>query len=247
MRQANNVGLTSEGEMDWLRRPIRLGLQARITALTVLGLLAVFAVIGLIGLRNQAASMDVVLQQRVALAETLALHVEHHVVDPALGALAAATTEPGFDLTDAALAPEQAALAELYREGTFTYDVFVADARGVVLAVEPESLRAVLVGADLSAHPHVRRALETGQPQVSGLISGVAVSGPLVSLVVPLKNANGEITGLIGGALDPGGAAISGFIGPMALGETGYAQVVDGQGIVIASTIPGAGGAPHQH
>src|SRR3990172_8323734 len=175
MRQANNVGLTREGEMDWLRRPIRLGLQARITP------------------PGQGPP---------------------HVVAPALGALAAATTEPGFDLTDADLAPEQAALAELYREGTFTYDVFVADARGVVLAVEPESLRAVLVGADLSAHPHVRRALETGQPQVSGLISGVAVSGPLVSLVVPLKNANGEITGLIGGALDPAGPVIAGFIAP---------------------------------
>ena len=230
----------------WKRIPLRLGLQARLTFLTILGLSAMFIAMGFIGLTNQNASMDVVLEQRLALAQTVAAHVDYHtgyMVDE----LAVAAAEPGFDLTDADLTPEQAALADLYRDGMFTYDVFVTDARGIVLAVEPEALRPTLVGADFSRHPHIRRALDTGQPQVSGVISGVVVSGPLVSLVVPVKNARGEITGLIGGALDPGGPTVSGFIAPMSLGKTGYAQVVDGQGMVIASTVPGAAGALTHH
>jgi PAS domain S-box-containing protein len=231
--------------MAFLKKPFRLGLQARITALTIIGLAAMFVAIGFIGLRVQAASMDVVLEQRKVLAEMVSAHVEHHTSD-LLAALAQSAAEPGFDLSDADPTPERAALADLFRSGMFTA-VFVTDARGVVLAAQPKTLRADLVGADFSGHPYIRRALESGQPQVSGLISGVAVSGPLVSLVVPVKTANGETTGLIGGALDPGGPEISGFIGSMGFGETGYAQVVDGQGMVVASTVPGRAGTSGEH
>ncbi|MBI4316152.1 MAG: GAF domain-containing protein, partial [Chloroflexi bacterium] len=236
--------------MGWLRRPIRLGLQARITALTAIVLVAMFVVMGLIGFRNQAASVQVGLELRQALAETVAAHVDYHI-GYMLDELAAVAEELGRDVPpgsgDVPAERLYKVLADLYRDGMFTYDVFVTDGRGIVLAVEPETLRTTLVGADFSQHPHIRRALETGQPQASGVISGVAVSGPLVSLVVPIKNANGEIVGVIGGAFDPTGPTISGFLRPMALGETGYAQVVDGQGMVVASTLPGAAGMPSQH
>jgi HAMP domain-containing protein len=222
-----------------------LGLQARLTALTALGLAAMYVVMGFIGLRNQAASLDMVLQQRVALAQTVAAHVGHRVGDM-LPELGAAAEYPGFDLSDDDLEAEQHALADLYRQGAF-YDVFLTDARGIVLAVEPQALRDELVGADLSKHPHILRALETGQPQVSGVIPGVAALSPLVSLVVPLKNAPGEVVGLIGGALDPSGPVLSGFIASLALGQSGYAQVIDGQGMVIASTIPHRVGKPTEH
>ncbi|MFQ5857708.1 MAG: cache domain-containing protein [Anaerolineae bacterium] len=236
---------TSDRAQDivW-KRPIRLGLQARITALTILGLSAVFVAMGFIGLRAQAASVQVALEQRLALAETVAAHVDYNI-GHMLTELAAQAAKPGFDPSDADLEREKAALAHLYRSGMFTVDVFVADADGVVLAVEPDIPG--LVGADLSKHPHVRRALDTGQPQVSGVIPDMAVPRPLVSLVVPVKNGLGEIVGLIGGALDPTSPAVSGFIGPMGLGETGYAQIVDEQGMVIASTAPGAAGAPSEH
>jgi HAMP domain-containing protein len=230
---------------DW-KPQIRLGLQARLTIWTVLSLLGVFVIMGFIGLRNQAASLDVLLEQRLALAQTIAVHVDYHI-GYMLAELDEVTLEEGFDLTDNNLEPERKALAELYQNGLFTYDVFVTDAHGIVLAVEPKTIRPDIVGTDFSKHPHIREALETGQPQVSGVIPGVAASGAIVSLVVPVKNNTGETVGLIGGSLDSASTAIAGFIAPSALGETGYAQVLDGNGMVITSTLPGAAGAPSRH
>ena len=65
------------------KKPLRLGLQARIIAL-----------------RNQTASVQVVLEQRQALAETVAAQVDYNIgsmLDELAGAAAA---EPGFDLAD---------------------------------------------------------------------------------------------------------------------------------------------------
>lgn len=224
---------------------IRFGLQARITILTVLALLLMFGIMGYITLRNQTASMEVMLQQRVTLAQTAAAYVDDYVGNMLLE-LGAAAEYPGFALSDDDLEHEQHALADLYRQGMF-YAVFITDTRGIVLAVEPQSLRAQLAGADFSRQPHVRRALDTGEPQVSGVITVMAVPGPLVSLLVPVKNAPGEVIGLIGGALDPASPTVSGFIAPMALGQTGHAQLVDGQGMVIASTKPDRMGKPDEH
>ncbi len=61
------------------RPPLRLGLQARITTLTIIGLAAVFVAMGLIGLRNQVASIQVVLEERQALAEAVASQVDYHI------------------------------------------------------------------------------------------------------------------------------------------------------------------------
>lgn len=233
--------------MAFWKKPIRLNLQTRITTLTVLGLMAVFVVMGFIGLRNQAASTEVVLQQRLAMAETIAIHVDQHIIEPLLRQLTLIAAQPGFDLADSNLDPEQKALDDLYRTGAFSQDVLLTDATGIVLAVAPESSRARLIGADFSSLPHFQRALATGQPQADIETTSAVDNKMLVSLIVPLTDANGNIVGAVEAGLDTSGESLSGFIAPFALGETGYVQVLDAEGLVIASTQAGKNGKPSEH
>jgi len=117
--------------------------------------------------------------------------IDDHLVEDVLPRLERMTQdEEGFDLTDTDPQPERRALRGLYAAGLFTYDVFVTDARGVVLLTEPDLPQ--VVGTDLSTDPHVREALATGEPWVSGLLTAVATGQPLVSfdeLAVALRNA----------------------------------------------------------
>jgi len=191
-------------------------------------------VLGYLSVRTLRESTERVFTERLRQAQLVAAYVDHHVTQALRLLERAATLEEGFDLEDADMGPERHVLHELYATGVFTYDVFITDRHGVVRLVVPHLSR--VLGADLSAHPHIRAALETGQPQVSNLIIGVVLPRRLISCVVPVKNRSGEVVGLIGGAMDPSAPTLMGMVPTLQPPVAGHVDVVDAEGIVLAST-----------
>ncbi|MFQ5407625.1 MAG: GAF domain-containing protein [Anaerolineales bacterium] len=198
-----------------------------------------------VSLRAQSAALEALLAQRLALAETIAAYVEHNIVGTWLARLETVAAQSGIDPDDGDMQTEMMALSRAYQVGNGIDYVFITDVRGVVIAVEPHI--SSMVGVDRSGQPHIRAALETGSPQVSDVKWEGPDSVPLVSLVVPITSAQGETVGLLGAAIDPAQSALLSNIAPGALGESGYAQLIDSQGRIIASTFPGIAGQLSEH
>ncbi len=188
------------------------------------------------GLGAQAAreSLDRSLDERLVLAGGTAAHLEN-VLEQNLSYLA--NYGSGFlEASGVDLAPERESLRRLYFQTIFDEGVFLLDGAGRLVAAEPR--RSSLIGDRPGLPVDIVRAMGDGLMAFSsGYLAGSG-QNPVVSAVVPLRDRAGAVAGWVGGTIDLTGPALVSFIGPASLGETGYVEIVDLTGTVIASTRP---------
>jgi signal transduction histidine kinase len=98
-----------------------------------------------------------------------------------------------------------------------------------------EPPRPALVGADFGNFPPVKEAILTGKPIASGLFEIRPKGKKAVFALIPIGKG-GRTLGLVGGEIDPTGSALVKVIQPVKIGETGYVEIIDGNGFVLAST-----------
>ncbi len=214
---------------------MRRSLQWRVLILVTIGIAGILAAFSVSSLLAVNESIDRTLDERQALAEASAGHVDY-VVRQGLRVLEEATVIEGFDLEDSDLQPEERALHRTLSGSIFTR-VYLTDADGTVLWTEPSYLW--MLGETIGSYPHVEAAMESERPSVSGLSAAVADGKPAVSMVAPIRGSSGQLTGLIAGDIVLSDTDLTDMIRPAAVGETGYTQILDNQGIVLASTRPG--------
>lgn len=159
-----------------------------------------------------ADNLDGVLRSNLALLQDLALRAR-----PAL--------EKG-DLRDVKIA-----LREFYPRSLFSEGFFLLDKKRKLIWAEPKA--ATAEGAELAALAPVQLALEAGRPGISNLVSHGKKN---IYAAVPVRDWRGELVGAVGGKMDLESAQFRSLLHPIRLGETGYLDVVDGNGIVLAST-----------
>ncbi|KKK88003.1 hypothetical protein LCGC14_2747570, partial [marine sediment metagenome] len=214
---------------------IRRNLQWRVMILVTIGMAGVLAAFGVSSLVAINESTDRTLDERRSLAQATAGHVDY-VVRQGLRLLEEPTFSEGFDLEDFDPEPEQRALRRALSGSIFTR-VYLADAGGKILWTEPFYPSAL--GAGIGSSPQVKAALESGRPSISGLATAVADGEPVVTMVAPVRGRSGRPAGLITGDVVLSGTYLADMLRPAAVGRTGYAQIVDDQGIVLASTRSG--------
>lgn len=213
---------------------VRKNLRGRIILLVGLGMAALAAILGLSSLWEIRDLADRALQERRRLAQAVASHLDtilksNLVIlqEVALNARAELREEGG-------LRPVKEALRDAFHRSMFTEGVFLADRDGRLVWSEPQGQAATR--RDLSSLPPVRRSLETGRPAVSNL---VADGKRRVYAAVPVRDWQGEVVGVVGGALDLEGPRFRALLDPTPSGDTTYLELVDGHGIVLASTKAG--------
>lgn len=214
-------------------RFLRRSLRGRIILLVGLGMVALAGILGLSSLWEIRALADRTLQERRGLAHAVADRLDTILrsnliilQEVALG------IRGGLGETD--LRPEKSALREAYLRSTLFEGVFLLDRGGGLIWIEPR--RQAAAQEDLSSLPSVRRTLELGKLQVSDLITD---GRKRVYTVVPIRDWHGELVGAVGGAMDPESPRFQSLLHPIPFGETTYLELVDGQGIVLASTKAG--------
>jgi formate dehydrogenase gamma subunit len=214
---------------------IRRSLQWRVLILVAVGtagMLAAFSVSSLLAVNE---SIDRTLDERQALAETSAGHLDY-IVRQGLKTLEETTVAEGFDLQDSDLEPEQLALRQALSGSIFT-SVYLTDADATVLWTEPRYLW--MLGETVGSSPHVEAAMGDGRPSVSGLSAAVADGKPALSMAVPVRGSGGQLAGLVAGDIVLSDTDLTDIIRLAVVGETGYAQILDKQGFVLASTRSG--------
>lgn len=210
----------------------RRGLRTRIVLLMGVGILAPMVILGWASWVSLGELSRQLLAERQLLAKSVADHVEY-VVRSNLEILQGVSSVPGVDLEDRNPAPERVALREAYLRSRLLERAILLGRDGGLLREEPPRTGgSPLQFRDL---PLVEEVFRTGRPSVSGLVTDPSGAKRLYVLV-PVRNWQGRVVGLVGGELDPASPRFSSLLQPFRFGESGSLDLVDSRGVVIAST-----------
>ncbi|MFQ5996325.1 MAG: GAF domain-containing protein [Dehalococcoidales bacterium] len=215
-----------------------LSLQKRISLLVLAGLVVGLGLFSWLGIQSLNESTERILEQRLTIARIMAnqldetlTHVLSHLQNIADSSDELPTGEEFRPLADS--------LRQIFAEsGISVQNIILTDRNGQVLQVEPEET--AIMGAEMSLYPEVKKTLETGLPTISNLIANPLMGTPVVMAAAPIFDKKGEIIGMLASSIDVERSAAATFSQSLQVGNTGYTEVVDGNGIVLTRTEPGS-------
>ncbi|TAK33688.1 MAG: HAMP domain-containing protein [Chloroflexota bacterium] len=212
---------------------LRASLQSRLLILAGIGtavFLVVFGVMGILAVRD---NVEQTLQSRLMLAQAIAAHLDYVLRDN-LSTLQGVAFAPSVDIEDADLEPEKRALHDAFFHTIFSDGVYLLSKEGVMIWGEPHP--PVSIGESLMGYSHVQKALQTGKPVVSDIYYTRYTARPVISVVIPVRSMDGRLVGLVGGDANLTDSRLQQSVRPVGLGASGYVDVVDQTGAVLAST-----------
>jgi signal transduction histidine kinase len=210
-------------------RFLRRSLRRRIVFLVGVGMLALAAILGASMLGASRELSQQALHDRLRLAQAVADHVDY-VVKSSLVVLQDVALRARTDLGAADLKPLKAALQEAYLHSIFTDGVCVLDRGGELVWMEPQ--QAAHPQTSFSTLAPVRSALETGKPEVSGLVGH---ERKRIYAAVPIRNWGGELMGVVVGELDPQSSRFRSLLAVGGMDGATSVDLVDGRGIILIS------------
>jgi signal transduction histidine kinase len=215
------------------------GLTGRILLLVALGTAAILGVLGAISNSFVEEASSRSLEQRLVLARTAAAYVDA-AVERSLAALQQAAPLAGEALGGGDRAAVRTVLHALLLGTVFSRRIVVADAAGRVVMAEPAA------ATEPPGGEWLREVLAAGRPAVSGILRSPGDGRPVVAAAVSLSRGGAPVAALVG-EIDLAGPALADRLRPLHLSPGAYADLVDGQGIVLASTRAGRVGEESDH
>lgn len=229
LRPAQAICWLWQGLRTWLFRD---SLRRRIVLLATAGLLLAIAVFGALGIWAVEESIERTLQERLTLGRVIASHVDY-VLRDSLEPLQAIARAEGPNLEADSPDRDRPNGVAAYPRTSFS-SVYVLDRAGRVVWAEPEA--AAEPGQDLTQLDYVRQGLSSGWSTVTSAHARRRGGGLAVSAIAPVRGRAGEIVGLVVGDLDLPDPRLQQLIRPAGLGQTARVDIVDREGVVIAST-----------
>lgn len=221
-----------------------LTLRTKITLFTALGILLGVSVFSFLSIRAVNQATQAMLQDRLTTAQIVA-----NYVDETLGnALFELETTTRLIAADPLKDNLSVHLEEL--EDTFSHlsiylqNSYVLDEQGRIIWSTQETGGTGSV--DISAYPAVSRAINQGEAGISGMVRAPATDVPVILLISPIRGKQADRWQTIAVAIDLDRSGIGGFIRQIRLGDTGYVEIIDESGTVIARTEPGPRLAPFE-
>ncbi len=216
-----------------------VGLGAKMALLVVIGCLSLIGLFGYLGTAALDENVQRTLHERVVLAQTTARHV-----DATLSIIESILTESATQ--DCWCDPERAPFALLNTSRRLNFlasRVFLLDRAGRVLAANPPLTSTV----SFDQFAALTAALD-GQPfAVSRYTRPLDSAGSSTIAVVPIYDEFGIVNYALLVSLNLTSPQLRTFTQPIGLGETGYMDLVDLSGTILASTRHTRVGAQSDH
>ena len=215
-----------------------LSLQKKISLLVLAGLAVGLGLFSWLGIQSLKDSTDRALNERLTIARIMADHLDEtlaHTLTHLQGVadlIDRLPPEAEFRLVAGSLR-QTFAESDIYIQG-----IILTDNNGSVIWVEPDN--AMIAGPDMATYPEINQVLETGRPAISNLIASPPLEMPVVLAIAPISSRNGDIIGILVGAIDIERSGIGTFGQAIQVGNTGYIEIVDGNGVVLARSTPGS-------
>ncbi|MFQ5996507.1 MAG: ATP-binding protein [Dehalococcoidales bacterium] len=221
-----------------------LTLGKKITLLTTVGLILGVIVFSSLGLRAVNKATERMLQDRLTTAQLLADYVDEALAH-ALTELKGTAQMIEGDGTEGDFGAQIEALEDAYsRLSIYIHGIYLSNGEGQITWSKPPLLEAESV--NLLSYPNINQALRRDGESISGLVLAPATDTPVIFLTSPTREDQQGNKGVLVVAIDLGQSSIGGFVRPIRLGQTGYVEIVDQNGVVVARTEPGPKLAPFE-
>jgi signal transduction histidine kinase len=216
----------------------KLTLQKRIGLIVLAGLVIGLGLFSWLGIQSLRESTSSALEQRLTVANIVANHLDETLTHVLLH-----TQRVADSITRLPAEEEFHSVADRLRQvlaesDISLHNVILIDGNGQVIQVDPENTK--LTGTDIAIYPEVKKVLEMGSPTISNLIASPTMEVSSVLAMAPILNEKSEIIGLLAGSIDVERSDIGTFSQTIEVGNTGYTEIVDGNGVVLARTSPGS-------
>lgn len=226
----------------WARRVFRRGpgkhgsLAGRFFAASLVGVL--LALVGAAVLASQVVTQATnrALGERLVLAEAIAGRVDDYL-SRAIKVTELTIAMSGVDPATASPADLERLIGQVRTNlGSAAYYVALISPDRRPLVVEPRVQE--VLAYDWTAAGCVNSVYQNGKPVITrSLVLGTPA--PMVAMVVPVKGTDGQVTGAVFTSLTLSDPAFTSLLQPLNLGQTGAAEVVDSQAVILASTQQG--------
>ncbi len=215
-----------------------LALQKKISLLVLVGLVVGLGLFSWLGIQSLRESTDRVLAERLTIARIMADHLDETLthtlthLQSAAGLIDRLPPGEGFHrATDS--------LRQMFAEsGIHINGIILADKSGGIVRVEPEDT--TLTGPDMFRDAEIKRALGAGRPVISNLVASQQIEMPTILAAAPVYDGDGDIIGVLAASIDVERSGLGSFGRNIEIGDTGYTEVVDGNGLVLARSMPGS-------
>lgn len=213
-----------------------LTLQKRISLLVFLSLTLGLALFSVLGVQSLNESTQRALDERLTISRIVASHVDETMYHSLIHLKDVANSQDGL-LTDTEFREIAKILVNMLAELNMnSKGVFLLDSNGKIVQ---QLYQYEAVGQVLPGYAEVENLIASGKPAVSSLVYAPLTTTPVVEAMAPVQDSDDRYIGALSVAIDINSSSIAGFIKPIILGNTGYVEIVDRNGVVLARTEPG--------
>lgn len=210
-------------------------MRKRITLIILIGISVILLSLGVASHYIIQRNIDDLLNKKLALSRLTRNNVDT-IIEDNINRLYDISIAGTVDLDDGDFGPEREAVRAAYRYSIFTDGIFLLDNGGNILLNYPERMRDASLNV-LSIEP-VSRMLAVGKPVVSNIYTVEPSKKKVLYVLVPLKDKNGRTVGVAGGQIDPTSPLLLQKLGLIDIGKNQFIDIVDSNGVVIASSNP---------
>lgn len=207
-------------------------MQKKIIIAILLTVVVISLSLGLISSIAIRESIDHTMQHRLQLSVIVAKNIDQ-LLSSSIKRLYDISLSGTIDLSDNDWSDEREALRKAYDYSIFSDGIFIINRDNQVVYTYPsQHMRFVTTLAAQNA----ARVIEEGKPFISDIFTVDPLKKKLIHILVPLKNKNGKIVGVVGGEIDPSAQNFNEIIRSVPPEKNAYMELVDSQGFVIASS-----------
>ncbi len=209
-------------------------MRKRILIATLFSVVSTLATLGVVSTLSVQSEIAHSLQQSLDLAAMTANYGDS-LLRVNMARLYDVSLAGSVDLSDGKWEPEREALRTAFGYSLFGDGLFIADREGRVVLSYP---RSQIASEELAGIPEAERALRENRPGVSGLRVLPASGRRALFAFAPLRDKTGKTVGLVGGEIDPAHPYLQNLVRSLPDGSPAVIELVDGDGVVIASSNP---------
>jgi signal transduction histidine kinase len=210
-------------------------LRKRIVLAVMLGMSIILLSFGIVSYLIVQKKIEDSLNKRLAFARLIRNNTDSVIKDN-INRLYDISLSGRINLKDNDFGPEIDTLRTAYRYSIFTDGIFLLDMDGNVILNYPEKMKNIDLNL-LSIEP-ISRILASGRPVVSDIYTTAVEKRKVIFALAPLKDKNGDNVGIVGGEIDPTNPILINMLRLTGIGENTFIDIIDSNGIVIASSKP---------